>query len=187
VGGVRRDDDFHRLADVHDPRHAGRQARIGPVETGECGALIPVAFSQKFVPPKCFSRRVCLAGTIPGPGSAPRIVDSIAISQISSFRQNGVRCVRSTRDRRRGSSASRYSCFRCFDRFGHAVSACIRLPPLRLIMRADRDSRGRGATRGILAVPRLAARAARLGQVIIKITIIGLFLVLSRAKWRLCF
>ena len=64
VGGVRRDDDFHRLVDVHDPR----QARIGRVETGECGALIPVPFSRKVVPPKCFSRRVCSAGTIPGPG-----------------------------------------------------------------------------------------------------------------------
>jgi hypothetical protein len=55
-GGVRRDDDFHRLEDVHDPRHAGRQARIGPVETGECGALIPVTFSRKFAPPKNVSR-----------------------------------------------------------------------------------------------------------------------------------
>src|SRR5262249_12293456 len=31
VGGLGRDDDFHRVVDVHYPRHAGREAGIGRV------------------------------------------------------------------------------------------------------------------------------------------------------------
>ena len=41
VGGVRRDDDLHRLIKVHLARHAGRQARIGRIDALSAGVLVP--------------------------------------------------------------------------------------------------------------------------------------------------
>jgi hypothetical protein len=134
---------------------------------------------------KMFLAAGCSAGTIPGPAPAQRIVDSIAISQISSFRQNGFSAcalrVTAVADR--------------LHRGTHIVGVSIvsvmpyplasAYPALRPIMRADRDGCGRGATRRILAVPRLAATAGASRPSENQIIIIGLFLVLSRAKWRL--